>query len=217
MVKRGAPKKRTYDASKRRERAEASRMRILDVAQALFSERGYAATTMDAIAGSAAVAVPTLYAAFGSKHGLLTTLLNTRVSGEPRGESVLKTKRAREVFAEPDRRRSLAMFAEHMSVIQDRVAPTYGVMKDAAAREPDIAELYTRAQSSRYANHVALAENLSHGGPFREGMTTEDVARTIWVLTSIEARQLLAKHAGWTRERYASWLATVLSAALVPS
>lgn len=217
MVKPAGPKKRSYDASRRRERAEASRTRILDVAQALFAERGYAATTMEAIAVAAGVAVPTVYAAFGSKRGLLTTLLDTRVSGEPRGDSVLNTKGAREVFAQPDRRRALAMFSKHISVIQERVAPTYSVMKHAAASEPEIAELYMRAHRSRYANYVALAENLAQRGPFREHMTTEDVARMIWVLTSIEARQLLAKHAGWTGERYASWLATVLSAALVPT
>ena len=43
---------------------------------------GYAATTMNAIADEADVAVQTLYAVFGNKRALLTTLINARVAGD---------------------------------------------------------------------------------------------------------------------------------------
>ena len=38
--------KRRYDSTRRRAQAEATRRDILDAAQKLFEERGYAATTM---------------------------------------------------------------------------------------------------------------------------------------------------------------------------
>jgi AcrR family transcriptional regulator len=218
MVKvRGRPRKaRTYDSSSRKARAEATRARILEVAQSLFGQRGYRETTMDAIAEAAGVALPTVYAAYGSKRGLLKALLDTRVAGDPRGESVLKSPGARAVFDERDQRRALAMFAEHMSTIQDRVAVTYGVIRGAAGVDPEIADMHVRAQSARYANLRTLTERLAERGPLREGLSIDDAARTIWVLTSVEARELFTKHAGWSREHYASWLAATLVAALLP-
>src|SRR6266545_1700732 len=43
----------------RRPKAQATRRRILDAARGLFVERGYVATTIEAIAAEAGVAVPT--------------------------------------------------------------------------------------------------------------------------------------------------------------
>jgi AcrR family transcriptional regulator len=218
MVNRRRPRKpRPYDSSARKARAEATRARILEVAQSLFAERGYRETTMDAIADASGAALPSVYAAYGSKRGLLKALLDTRVSGDPTGESVLKSAGARAVFDEPDRSRALAMFAEHMSTIQERVASTYGVIRSAAPVDPEIAEMHVRAQEARYANLRAFANRLAERGPLRKGLSIDDAARTIWILTSIEARELLAKHAGWSREHYASWLASTLVAALLPS
>src|SRR5678815_5504933 len=101
-------RKRTYDSSRRQRRAIESRERVLDVARRLFAERGYAETTMEAIATGAEVAVPTLYAAFQSKRGVLAGLLDRLVSGEPGAPPILQTAGARAVLAEPDPRRASA-------------------------------------------------------------------------------------------------------------
>jgi AcrR family transcriptional regulator len=215
MVKQKKTKPRAYDATGRRERALESHGRALDVARRLFAGRGYAETTMDAIANEAGLAVPTLYAAFGSKRGMLSRLLDRAVTGEASGPSVLQTAGAREVFGEPDARRALAIFARHMDRIQERVAPIHEVMKSAARTEPEVAELFARAQQNRFANLEALAQRLSERRPLRAGLSVEDAGRTIWVLASPEVRQMLLVHAGWSAERYAAWLAETLVAALL--
>ena len=51
----------------RRTRADATRRRMVDAAAKLFAQRGYAATTMAAIAQQAGVAVQTVYFTFHSK------------------------------------------------------------------------------------------------------------------------------------------------------
>ena len=56
------------NASTRRERrVDATRARILDAAITRFLDDGYAATTVEAIAQDAGVAVQTIYNVFGSK------------------------------------------------------------------------------------------------------------------------------------------------------
>ena len=54
--------KRSYDSALRKQQASQTRMRILDAAQRLFAEKGYPASTVEAIAGAAGVAVDTVYA-----------------------------------------------------------------------------------------------------------------------------------------------------------
>ena len=208
--------RRPYDASRRQERATENQERALEVARRLFAERGYAETTMDEIATASGVAVPTLYAAFGSKRGVLSRLLDRLVSGEPGAPPILQTASARAVFAEPNRRRALALFAAHMATIQERIAPIYEVMKSAARTEADAAELFARAQKNRFANLEKVAAQLAERGPLRKNLSVGDAARTIWVLASPEVRQMLVTQAGWSPERYQAWLGETLAAAILP-
>lgn len=188
---------------------------MLDVARQLFATRGYAETTLEAIATEADMPLPTLYAAFGSKRGLLTRLLGHLIIGEPGAASILETTGARAVFAEPDPRRALVLFAEHMAEIQARIATTFEVMKSAARTEPDVAESFAAAQRTRLAMLTKVAAHLAKHGGLREGLSVEEAGRTIWVLASPDTRQLLVTHGQLTPAGYHAWLANTLAAALL--
>ena len=75
--------KRRYDSTRRRAQAEATKREILEAAERLFSEQGYVATTIAAIASEARVAPKTVYLAFETKAGLLRALWNLRLRGTP--------------------------------------------------------------------------------------------------------------------------------------
>jgi len=146
---------------------------------------------------------------------VLAQLLSRLVSGEPTGRSVLQTPGAQEVLGEPDPRRALAIFAAHMNEILLRVGPTHEAMKNAARTEPEVSELFSRAQKTRFQNMEAVAARLGKRGALRQGLSVEDAGRTIWVLASVEVRQLLIAQAGWSPQQYQAWLADTLSAALL--
>ena len=57
--------RRPYRSRLRTEQAAQTRLRILEASGSLFAERGYAATTIDAVAAQAGVAADTVYAIFG--------------------------------------------------------------------------------------------------------------------------------------------------------
>lgn len=59
-----------------------NREKIIECALELFFHRGYDAVGIQEICQSAGITKPTLYHYFGSKHGLLETLLEERLSGE---------------------------------------------------------------------------------------------------------------------------------------
>jgi len=71
--------KRRYNATRRRQAAARTRVAILDAAREMFTERGYLATPMAAIAERAGVALDTVYASIGRKPELARLLMVARV------------------------------------------------------------------------------------------------------------------------------------------
>lgn len=207
--------RRTYDASGRQARALANQERILDVARRLFAERGYAETTIEMIAKDAAVAAPTIYAAFQSKRGLLDRLIHRLVSGEPGAPPLLATAGAQHVAAAVDPRELFARFVRHLVGVQTRAIPIYEVMKSAARTEPEIATLVARMQDYRLANVQTIADRVAELGLLREGLSRDDAGRTVWLLTSPEVRQVMLGQAAWTEEHYIAWLEDQLAASLL--
>ena len=73
---------RAYRSSHRQEQARRTRRRGVDAATAAFLRRGYAATTVRAVAADAGVSVPTVEAAFGSKTRLLMAAIDVAIAGD---------------------------------------------------------------------------------------------------------------------------------------
>lgn len=210
-----AKRRRPYDASGRQLRALETRERILDVARKLFAERGYAETTIEAIAEAADVAAPTVYAAFQSKRGVLSSVMKRQVAGVPGGPPLLETDEPRAINADPDPRSAVSRFIRHLVGVQERAIPTYEIMKSAARVEPDVAELLANMQHYRFSNLESLARRLDNISALRDGLTVEDAARTLWAITSPEVRQMLAAQAGWSTDRYVAWLEDILPIVLL--
>lgn len=73
---------RPYRSSLREQAAGLTRTAILDAAERLFAEHGYARITIVRVAEAADVAANTVYAAFGTKAGLVVALME-RGAAEP--------------------------------------------------------------------------------------------------------------------------------------
>ena len=104
------PVKRRYDATGRRQGA-AHRAAILDAARELFTERGYAATPMSAIADRAGVALDTVYASAGRKPALARLLIETAISGTDQAVPAEQRDYVRAVQAAPDAETKIATYA----------------------------------------------------------------------------------------------------------
>src|SRR5215211_4814983 len=100
-------KSRAYDSSRRRAQAAATRRDILEAAQRLFEQHGYAATTIAAIAAEAGVALKTVYLAFETKSGLLRALWNLLLRGGHDDVPIGEQPWYRDLVAEPDAERQI--------------------------------------------------------------------------------------------------------------
>ena len=208
--------KRSYDSALRRQQASQTRMKILEAAQQLFAQLGYAASTVEAIASGAGVAVDTVYAIFGSKREVLRSLLDVRVGGDDAPIELLDRPGPQAVRAEPNQARQLAAFAHDVSQIIERVRPVDDIIRGAAAVDSDVAALRTRVQESRHESMREFVSWVAANGPLRAGLTQEDAATIVWTLTSPEVHSLLRGVRGWSSERYAVWLDETLTRTLLP-
>src|SRR5690348_16116572 len=88
---------RRYVSPLREQQAAATRLAAIGAARRLFERDGYAATSMAAVATEAAIAVKTLYLAFGSKPELLRAVWEHRLAGDEAGLPVQQRAWYREV------------------------------------------------------------------------------------------------------------------------
>jgi AcrR family transcriptional regulator len=208
--------RRRYDSSLRQEQARQTRARILDAAQKLFSERGYANTSIEAVASGAGVATDTVYASFRTKAGLLHKLLDIRVVGDEEPVGVIEREGAQAVRREPNQKRQLEAFAVDVTTILERARPVDDIVRGAAGVDPEIAMFRTRMQEGRLENMRHLASWLAANGPLRGGIGVEEAATIAWTVASPEVHRLLRAERGWSVDHYTDWLATTLVRTLLP-
>lgn len=199
-------KRRAYDATRRRQAAEATRRSILEAARGLFLERGYAAATMPAIARAAGVALDTVYAAVGRKPALFRLLVELAISGAQDPVPAEERDYVRAIRAEPDAGRKLEIYAAALRPIHRRLAPLFLVLQAAAPQDEGLRALWREISERRAANMRLLARDLEAAGGLREDLSVEDVADTIWALNSPEIYLLLVEQRGWAAERFQRWL-----------
>ena len=208
--------KRRYDSSRRRAQAEATRGDILDAARRRFEEHGYAATSMDAIAAEAGVALKTVYVAFGTKSGLLRALWNHLLRDGRDDEPIAEQAWYRELVAEPDPERQLRLAFSRSRAVKLRIAGVLEVIRGAAQVDPEVAGLWARIQPEFHANQRVIVESLDRRGALAAGLDVDGATDILWTLNHPNVWQLLVGERGWTPEQWEVWFAETSRAQLLP-
>jgi AcrR family transcriptional regulator len=184
----------------RKEKAEATRQRIIEAALAAFTEHGYASTTMDFIARQAGVAVQTVYFAFRTKSELLQSVYEHVVLGPEKVPPHL-SRWWRDAEAEPDVAKAVRILVTGSMDLLARAAPlVWTVLGDETAREG-----YDFNEGLRRNGTEALIAMLSAKHPLSEGMTP-DRARDIYLLlTGPQIHAQLTRDLKWSRVEIEEW------------
>ena len=211
-----AEPKRSYDATRRRQRAEQERQathrRVVDAARTLFLGRGYVATTMADIAREAGVALQSVYKAGHSKADLLHEVRDLAVAGDDRQVMLLDRPEYAAVRAEADPVRQVEMFASLIATAMERLAPVWAAYREAAAVDAKAAADLVATQQRRhhtFANLIgAIPEQRLRHPP-------AEAADTAWAIASPEVYLLLQSVLGWDDRRCAEWLTSTLADVLL--
>lgn len=209
--------RRTYDSPRRREQAAATRHDVLEAAQRLFEQHGYAATSMTAIASEADISLKTVYLAFETKSGLLRALWNTRLRGDEDEIPVGERPWFRTVLEEQDPERQLRLNVRNAKKVRARIGPLLEVIRNAAAQDPEIDALWSRIQSEFYDNQRAVVEALYEKHALRPELDVARAADILWTLNHPNVYRLLVTDRGWTPDDHEEWLAVLLCSSLLRS
>jgi AcrR family transcriptional regulator len=210
-------KTRRYDNSRRQAQARATRADVVEAGQRLFVQRGYAATTVEAIAEAAGAAPATVYRLFGSKRGVLIAVLDISFGGDDEPIAFGDRPEVRAALDEPEPHRLLESFARLCRQLLDRSAPVQQVLRDAASADPEAAEVLALVNAQRLQGQSRIARALAARHAIVDGITERDAADIIYTLMSPETHRILTVERSWSAERYEGWLARTLCAVLLPA
>jgi AcrR family transcriptional regulator len=208
--------RRSVDGKRGQARTRLARGAVVDAARTLFLERGYGATTIEAMSAVADVPPATVYRLFSSKRGILKALLDVSIVGDDEAAPLADRPHVRSLFADPDPKNQLAGFVGIAAQVNARTGPIYRILVSAASSDHDAAGLLDELTRQRHEGQGGIARSLARAGALRPKLRERDAADIIHALMSPEIYGLLVIDRGWSSERYEQWLTAILIDQLLP-
>jgi AcrR family transcriptional regulator len=196
-------------------RTRLARRAVVDAARALFLQRGYGATTIDAISEGSDVPPATVYRLFSSKLGILKAVIDDSIAGDDEPVPLADRPQVRSLLDEPDPRTRLAGFVGITAQVNSRIQPVYRILLGAAGSDLDAAGLLDQLTRQRQEGQGMLARSLARSGSLRPELRQRDAADVIHALMSPELYRLLVVDRRWPPARYEEWLTATLAEQLL--
>ena len=196
-----------YHSPLRARQAAETRQTVLAAATRLFTERGWAGTTLAAVAAEAGTAVETVYSAFGSKSGLLIAAIDVAIVGDD-DEVPLVERPEFALLGVGERSGRLAAAARIITRALVRTVPLMGALQEASASDEASKVRWDTYESERRLAIVAGLE-LILGKP-----APQTLVDSMWALASPEIFTKLTKERDWPVARYEQWLVETAGALL---
>lgn len=198
-------------------RTRLARAAVVESARTLFLERGYGATTVEAVSRRADVPPATVYRLFASKPGILKAVIDQAIVGDAEEVAMGERSPVRALLDEPDPRRKLEGFVALVVQVNDRIGPLYRILTSAAGSDADAAAHLDALAQQRHEGQRAFARSLARAGSLRPGLRERDAADLIHALLSPELYRLLVLDRGWRPDRYERWLTATVTDQLLPA
>ena len=161
----------------------------MEAAKKLFASRGFASVTIDEIAGKAGRPLPTVYALFQSKKGILKEVVERALFGQQYEALVQRTK--------------------------EITHPEMNLLRGAVLVGPEFAELEREMEQRRFERQETNIKRLVIAKALRAGISVPTARDILWALTGRESYRLLVVERKWSSDRYEKWLGDLLISALL--
>ena len=202
-------KPRGYHSPARQKQADATKTAIVDAARRLLSKHGFDGTTIDAIAREAGVSTPTVYAAFGSKAGIVKELMNAARFG-PAYASLLE-----QVHTTKDPVQQLTFAPRIARQVYLSERQELELLRGASAMSAELAAIAHQKEDARFEAQGELVKALHAAKKLKKGLTLAAARDALWALTSRDLFRSLVIERQWSADRYEAWLGELIRAALL--
>jgi len=206
---------RRYASEVRDEQAQRTRRAIVAAASELFLARGYAATTIDAIAAAARVSRRTVFNSVGGKVVLLKLAMEWAIVGDDEPVPLADRPAIKAIQAESDPRKALALWAQTVVGVASRVAPVSAVLTAAADTDPAAAQLFSEMARNRMFGATEFVRYLASLEGLAAGVSEQQAADLCWSLMDGHLYRLLVTQRGWTTVSFTQWLTDSLAATVL--
>jgi TetR/AcrR family transcriptional regulator, regulator of autoinduction and epiphytic fitness len=201
---------RTYNATFRKQQAQATRSRILEASRRLLARGTYSTLTMADIAAEAGVAYQTVYSIFGTKVRLAEALVEDGFSHIPDAlrlfDAMFESTEPEQWFRTASRatRRILEPCADLARFIRE-------------SGDPGLLSGYKQREDARYGAIASsgLIERLVKSDRLSPQLSPSEAVAVIWAMSGADLYNQLVFGQKWSPARYEEWLADALMKAVV--
>lgn len=202
-------KKRTYTSETRDTQAAETRSRILGAAKELFQSDGFDRVTINKLANAAGVSMPTIYALFKSKRGVLQSLIDHALPPEQLATLV------EDVMQESSPKKWLTNTAKLTRQMYDAERELMDILRGASVVAPEFKELEQERERRRYERQGESVKKRMKEKSLAEGLTLKKARDILWVLTGRDMYRMFVIEREWTSGEYEKWLAQLLIKSLL--
>jgi AcrR family transcriptional regulator len=199
----------------RREKAAATRRRILHAAHDDFVEKGYHGATVASIAARAGVATQTVYYVFNTKAALISAAIDLLVMGEEDPLLPQDTEWWQAMVAEHDASRALRHFVRGAAVLIQRASALSEILRAASLTDDEVRRTYEYHERLRAEGFREVVELLSTKGRLRADLTVESATDVLLVVFGDTTYHLLTHDRGWSHDDVVTWFGATLPTLLL--
>ena len=193
----------------RQRQALETRSLIARTARDLFTERGYATTSLEAVAEAAGVAPRTIYAAFGNKKAILAAICD----GWLAEAGVVEEIRAAAGLGSLAERLASVARASRRQWESER--GLVGLLTAAAASDAEVARMLATWRGERARAFRSVLAGVED--QLREGVAADTAGALLRALTGADVYTELVAGEGWSPAHYERWLRQLLEGLLLPA
>lgn len=199
----------------RRDRATATRSRILHAAREEFAARGYHGATIDSIAKRAGVATQTVYFVFHTKAALISALIDMLVMGEEQPVIPQDTEWWTAMLAATDARESLRHFIRGTAPLFERASATSEILRAAALTDDEVRQTHEFHEGLRNAGFREVIEVVATRGSLRAGLNLDTATDVLLTVFGDGTYHFFRTERGWSHEQVVEWFNDALPALLL--
>jgi AcrR family transcriptional regulator len=195
----------------RRDRADATRLRIVRAAYDLFCERGYAGTMLADVAQRSGVAVATVRFVFHTKAELLSRAYDFAVLGE--GEPVPPQSQPwwAAAAAASDVTTGLAHVVSGVGAILARATPLDTVVRGSVTGDPETARVRALHERWRAEGYAEMLELLVPKAPLRPGLAPPQATDLLLLYLGMDVYRVLVTDLGWSHDAWIDWAVATIA------
>jgi len=184
-------------------------MEILNAARVLFAERGFAATSMAAIAEEASAAVQTIYDSVGSKAAVLASM--TELIEQPVAEIWVQSETTIEA------KDMLALAIRLTRTINEQSGDILALLSSAASTEQSAADALREGKRNHIEGTRRWIEMMAERKMLNPAVTVDYAATTFGILTVWTVWRELTVDFGLSYDQAEGWITDSLSQLILPN